>query len=65
MLRVVLKLHHVHLAVRAQHQLALRPAPHPPDMLHRQNRQPVLPLRTESQSNSMPFGQEKQQAMSF
>jgi hypothetical protein len=27
------------VAVRAQHQLALRAAPHPPDLLHRQNRQ--------------------------
>jgi hypothetical protein len=27
------------MAIRAQHQLALRAAPHPPDMLHRQNRQ--------------------------
>jgi hypothetical protein len=27
------------MPVRAQHQLALRAAPHPPDMLHRQNRQ--------------------------
>jgi hypothetical protein len=31
------------VAVRAQHQLALRAAPHPPDMLHRQNRQARSP----------------------
>jgi hypothetical protein len=39
MLRVVLELHHVHVPVRAQHQLALRAASHPSDLLHRQNRQ--------------------------
>jgi hypothetical protein len=39
MLRIVLELHHIDVTVRAQHQLALRTAPHPPDMLHRQNRQ--------------------------
>jgi hypothetical protein len=43
MLRVVLELHHVHVPVRAQHQLALRTAPHPPDLLHRQNRQAPIP----------------------
>jgi hypothetical protein len=36
MLRVILELHHVHVPIRAQHQLALRSAPHPPDLLHRQ-----------------------------
>jgi hypothetical protein len=39
MLRIVLELHYVHVPIRAQHQLALRTAPHPPDMLHRQYRQ--------------------------
>jgi hypothetical protein len=29
--------------VRAQHQLALRTAPHPPDLLHRQNCQSRSP----------------------
>jgi hypothetical protein len=48
MLRVVLKLHHVDVAVRAQHQLALRAAPHPPDMLHRQNRQARYPAFSRS-----------------
>jgi hypothetical protein len=42
-LRVVLKLDDVEMAVRAQHQLALRAASHPPDLLHRQNRQARLP----------------------
>jgi hypothetical protein len=36
------------MAVRAQHQLALRAAPHPPDMLHRQNRQTRSPASSES-----------------
>jgi hypothetical protein len=43
MLRIILEFHHVHVAVRAQHQLALRAAPHPPDMLHRQNCQARSP----------------------
>ncbi len=38
-LRIVLELHDVDMAVRAQHQLALRAASHAPDLLHRQNRQ--------------------------
>jgi hypothetical protein len=36
------------MAVCAEHQLALRTAPHPPDMLHRQNRQACFPSRGES-----------------
>jgi hypothetical protein len=43
MLRVVLELHNVYMTVCAQYQLALRAAPHPPDMLHRQNRQARSP----------------------
>jgi hypothetical protein len=31
------------VAVRAQHQLALRAAPHAPDLLHRQNCQSCVP----------------------
>jgi hypothetical protein len=37
MLRIVLELHHVEVPVGAKHQLALRSAPHPPDVLHHQN----------------------------
>jgi hypothetical protein len=33
------------MTIRAQHQLALCTAPHPPDMLNRLYRQPVSPLR--------------------
>jgi hypothetical protein len=40
-LRIVLELHHVDVAVRAQHQLALRAAPHAPDLLYRQNRHSI------------------------
>ena len=43
MLRVVLELDHVRMAVGAQHQLPLRAAPHPPDVLHRQNCQARVP----------------------
>jgi hypothetical protein len=43
MLRIVLKLHHPQLVVRAQHQVTLRSAPHPPDLLNRLDRQFAAP----------------------
>ncbi len=38
MLWIVLELHHPQLSIRTQHQLALCPAPHPPNCLHRRDR---------------------------
>src|SRR6201996_8975391 len=44
MLRVVLKLHHPQISIRAQHQLALRSTAHPANCLHHHNRQGPFPF---------------------
>jgi len=35
MLRIVAKFHDVKIPIRAAHQMTLRPAPHPPNVLNR------------------------------
>jgi len=37
MLRIILELHHPKLPISPQHQLTLRPTPHPPNPLHRRD----------------------------
>jgi hypothetical protein len=49
MLWVVLKLHYIEMPVSGQHQLALRPATHPLDMLHRLNCQARSPTFSDSE----------------